>query len=263
MDPRGVANGRRLYGQDPGSYHAGRPDYPERVYEVLVDRCGLREGSRVIEIGPGTGLATARLLSLGARVTGVEVNAAMADYLGGTLGSQKLDVVVAPFEEAELADGAFDLAVAANAFHWIDPEVGAQRLRRLLVPAGWVASWGMLFDDPTRPDDLSPFLERLLGVSSTLASTPEALPFHLAEAAHLPELRRAGFVDIESEVIRSEVTMTPDQVRALYASMTIILRRPPGEQPGLLDAIEAIVRDEFGGHLERHFVTGLSTARNP
>lgn len=263
MNAPDPAFGRQLYGQDPRSYDAGRPDYPERVYEVLVQRCGLGDGSRVIEIGPGTGLATARLLSLGAHVTGVEANAGLAAHLQQTRSGKNLEVIVAPFEDAELAPGAFDLAAAANSFHWIEPGVGAPKLRRLLVPGGWVAVWDMLFDDPTRSDELAPFMERLLGVSSTFASPTGGLPFPLDEAGRLPELHQAGFLDVESEVIRSEVTMDAAQVRALYASMTIILGRPPGEQAQLLDAIEAIVRDEFAGRVERHFVTGLFTGRNP
>ncbi|HEX3841865.1 MAG TPA: class I SAM-dependent methyltransferase [Acidimicrobiales bacterium] len=263
MDAPDPAVGCHLYGQDPCSYDAGRPDYPERVYDVLVERCGLAVGSRVIELGPGTGLATARMLALGAHVTGVEVDPSMAAYLQESLGGKNLEVVVGPFEEAELTERAFDLAVAANAFHWIRPGVGGPKLRRLLVPGGWVAVWAMLFDDPTRPDALAPFMERLLGVSSTFASSAGDLPFRLDEAERLPELHQAGFLNVESEIIRSEVTMDAAQVRGLYASMTLILGRPPGEQAQLLDAIEATVRDEFGGHVERHFVTGLFTGRNP
>jgi SAM-dependent methyltransferase len=263
VDAPDPAFGRQLYGLDPPSYDAGRPDYPERVYEVLVQRCGLGDGSRVVEIGPGTGLATARLLSLGAHVTAVEANAAMAAYLQETHGDKHLEVVVAPFEEAELAEGAFDLAVGANSFHWIEPGVGAPKLRRLLVPGSWVAVWDMLFDDPTRPDELAPHMQRLLGVSSTFATPTGGLPFPLDEKGRLPELHQAGFLDVESEIIRSEVTMDAADVRALYASMTLILGRPPGEQAQLLDAIQAIVGDEFGGKVERHFVTGLFTGRNP
>lgn len=49
---------RQVYGTDPALYDAGRPDYPDRVYDVLMQRCGLQQGTRVLEIGPGTGLAT-------------------------------------------------------------------------------------------------------------------------------------------------------------------------------------------------------------
>jgi hypothetical protein len=39
-------------------YEAGRPDYPGRVYELLMTRCGLGPSSDVIEIGPATGRVT-------------------------------------------------------------------------------------------------------------------------------------------------------------------------------------------------------------
>jgi SAM-dependent methyltransferase len=256
-------DGRQVYGQDPASYRAGRPDYPQRVFDVLVDRCGLGEASRVLEIGPGTGLATARLLALGANVTAVEVNPSMATYLRETLPDDALQVVRSSFEDAPLMEASFDLAVAANAFHWVDQEVGPKRLRHLVVAGGWIAIWGMLFDDPTRPDDLAPSMQSLLGVSSIAAAEPGELPFHLDMSSRLPGLHNAGFVEVDNEVIRSDVTMTAAQVRALYASMTLILCRPRDEQAGLLDTIEGIVRDDFGGHVDRHFITILYTARNP
>src|SRR5438309_1460157 len=55
---------RRLFGGDPGGYDRARPDYPSRVYEILRARCGLRPGAATLEIGPGSGLATRRLLAL-------------------------------------------------------------------------------------------------------------------------------------------------------------------------------------------------------
>jgi len=58
--------GRRLFGADPIAYESARPGHAERVYELLVGRCGLRPGTNVLEIGPGTGQATRRLLDLGA-----------------------------------------------------------------------------------------------------------------------------------------------------------------------------------------------------
>jgi SAM-dependent methyltransferase len=259
----GPDNGQELYGQDPASYAAGRPDYPERVYDVLVNRCRLREGSRVVEIGPGTGLTTAKLLSLGASVTAVEPNASMARYLEQTLDGEALDVVVAPFEDAPLPAGSFDLAIAANSFHWVDPDIGPQKLGRLVAPGGWVAIWGMLFDDPTRRTEFSSALRDLLGPPLVSVTDPGHLQLLMDEAARLPSLRQAGFLDVESELIRSEVTLNAVQVRALYTSMTIILRRSPSEQPLLLDSIEGIVRDQFGGHVDLHFVTGLATARHP
>jgi hypothetical protein len=38
---------------------------------------------------------------------------------------------------------------------------------------------------------------------------------------------------------------------------------PPAEQGRALDALEALVREEFGGRTTRSLVTALYTARNP
>ena len=61
-----LSDGRHLFGNDPTTYAQARPDYPEALYDRLVTRCGLRPGTSLFEIGPGPGIATRRLLSLGA-----------------------------------------------------------------------------------------------------------------------------------------------------------------------------------------------------
>ena len=58
-----------------GLYHRGRRPYPDAVFELLVSRCGLRPGARVLDIGAGTGLATGPLLAAGAHVVAVEPGA--------------------------------------------------------------------------------------------------------------------------------------------------------------------------------------------
>ena len=58
--------GRVAFGDDPGSYHATRPGYPDWVFETLRERCRLAPGTATFEIGAGTGTATRRLLDFGA-----------------------------------------------------------------------------------------------------------------------------------------------------------------------------------------------------
>jgi hypothetical protein len=45
--------------------------------------------------------------------------------------------------------------------------------------------------------------------------------------------------------------------------MATVLRRSPTEQERLLDAIEQLAVDRFGGVVERRFVTALYTGRRP
>src|SRR6266540_6750627 len=107
---------RRLFGGDPGGYDRAQPDYPSRVYEILTARCGLRSGAATLEIGPGTGLATRRLLALGADpLVAVEPDARLAGFLAEVVqgAPTAIDIRVVPFEEVELPPASFDLVASA------------------------------------------------------------------------------------------------------------------------------------------------------
>ncbi|GAA2793130.1 class I SAM-dependent methyltransferase [Crossiella cryophila] len=258
-----VAQGRHLFGQDPESYDAGRPDYPDRVYEILTNECGLGPGTRVIEIGPATGLVTRRLLARGAAVTAVEPSAPLADFLRRTHDNSALEVITAPFEEAGLPEGGFDLAVAATSFHWVDLDTGLAKLRRIVRPGGWVALWWMMFEDPARPHAFDAAAEEILGMSPGTVMDPGGPPFQLDAELHRAYFAKAGFTEFGGEVIRSELRMDAARLRTLYASMALVLSHPPEERAQLLDALETLVHQRFGGEVVRPFVTGFYRARNP
>ena len=257
--------GRRLFGLDPAGYRAGRPDYPDAVYDTLVERCRLGPTTRVLEIGPGTGLVTRHLLRAGAHVTAVEPDPSMASYLRDTETSASLDVVISSFEEADITLDSFDLAVAATSFHWVDQEVGLAKLGRALRPGGWVALWWTLFRDPDQPDAFSQAVEQILGPATRGAfDEPGRRPFQLDESHRRRDMTRwAELDDVTSQLISWTCQLTPVQTRALYASMATVIRRPPDEQSRILDDVERLATDAVGGVFTRRFVTALYTGRRP
>jgi SAM-dependent methyltransferase len=259
--------GRRLFGLDASLYDSARPGYPERVYAILRERCGLAAGARVVEVGPGTGRVTRRLARAGAHVTAIEPDAALASYLSRVAASERLaiDVEAASFEDARLPAGAFDLGVAATAFHWVEQERGLRKARRLLAPGGWWAMWWNVFADDTRPD---PFGEATTPLLRELARGPSAgepgrPPFALDAQTRTEGLREAGFGEVRFETIRWVGRLDTAQVRALYATFSSIARLAPRRREELLDALAAIADDAFGGRVERPFQTALYTARAP
>lgn len=97
------AFGREAFGLDPAGYHAARAAYPDWVYEVLCNRCGLRQNVATFEIGSGTWIATRHLLKLGANpLIAVEPDNRLADFLCDKLKSEALTVVQTTFEDAVL-----------------------------------------------------------------------------------------------------------------------------------------------------------------
>src|SRR5436305_1335669 len=108
---------RGLFSSDAVAYDTGRPGYPEPVYDLLRQVCGLGPGADVVEVGPGTGQATGRLLDLDATVTAVELSADFAALLATRFDGRALSVTVGPFEDVALPQAAFDLVAAATSFH--------------------------------------------------------------------------------------------------------------------------------------------------
>jgi SAM-dependent methyltransferase len=252
------AEGRHVFGADPAFYDRARPRYPERVFEVLRDRCGLAPGKAVLEIGPGPGTATRRLLELGADpLVAVEPNRAFAAYLAKTTAGV-VSPIVASFEEAKLPESSFDLATAATSFHWIDPEIGLRKVRDLLRSGGWWAMWANLHGDQTEHDAFHRATTHVLGPSP-------AVPWRSAldADAHLEELAAAGFDEADHELIRWQVEFDADGIRDLYATFSPIARLPERERERLLDAVAQIAEAEFGGAVERAILTPLYTARRP
>jgi SAM-dependent methyltransferase len=258
--------GRRLFGLDPVAYDSARPGHAPRVYEILVERCGLAGGTRVLEVGPGTGQATRRLLEHGASpLLALEPDLALAAYLDTTL-SDRIEVVVTALEDAELSADSFDLAVAASSFHWVEEDLGLAKLFEALRSGGWVALWWTLFGEPGKPDAFieatSPLLEDLKA-SPTHATTPERAPHALDAEARLEALRAAGFENAEHEVVRWEARWNTRGIRALYGTFSPIARLKEPEKTEILDGVARIAEDEFGGQVERTLITSLYTALRP
>jgi SAM-dependent methyltransferase len=256
------AEARSAYGLDVAGYAAGRPEYPERVYEVLEKRCALQPGSVVLECGPGTGQVTRRLAEVGARVTAIEPDPAMAAYLRQALRGKEVDVVGASFEDVLVEDGSFNLVVAATSWHWVDQTVGLPKLGRIVQAGGWVALWWTIFADPERPDPFHDATYALLGEDRDrpIRTSQFQLDQH-GRRSDLVDL--GGFVNVESECISWTAHLNPSAVRALYASFINVRRLPDADRQRVLDSLEEIASVQFGGVVERPFVTVLYTGRQP
>jgi len=257
--------GREWFGSDPETYDAVRPGHPGEVYDILRDRCGLEPGSKVLEMGPGTGQATRRLLDLGVDpLVAIEPNPALADYLRATFG-ERVEVRVDTLEDAELEPDEYDLAAAASAFHWVEEDAGLAKLRDALRGGGWIALWWTSFGDELQPDPFSRALDPLFediphGPSGPSEGRP---PFARDAELRLAALAEAGFEEPTHDEVRWACEWDTQGIRGLYSTFSPLSALEPGRRKEFLDSVARIAEVEFGGRVEKPLVTSLYTARKP
>lgn len=123
------------------AYDAHRSGYPAALFADLVAIAGLKPGSRVLEVGCGSGQATTGFIAHGLDVTGVDpggalIAAARAKF-GGAVGFE-----VARFEEWERGLRRFALVAAAQSWHWVRAEAGFAKAADALASKGFLAIFG-------------------------------------------------------------------------------------------------------------------------
>ena len=129
------------FGADAERYDRARPGYPVALVERIV---AASPGPDVLDVGCGTGIAGRQFQAAGCRVLGVDPDARMAD-LARRSG---LDVEVATFETWDRAGREFDVVIAGQAWHWVDPVAGAAKAAQVLRPGGRLAVFWNAFEPP-------------------------------------------------------------------------------------------------------------------
>ena len=108
------------------------------AHEALIAASGIRSGSRVLDVGCGSGEFLRTLAQHGDVATGVDPAPGMV-ALARTL-APLADVRIAEAEDLPFADASFDVVTAVNALQFADDTVDAlAEFARVLAPGGFVA----------------------------------------------------------------------------------------------------------------------------
>lgn len=114
----------------------------------------LTADSVIADIGSGTGISARPFLENGNEVYGVEPNNAMRTAAEEFLfGFSNFHSVNGTAENTGLPGAFVDFIIAAQAFHWFEPETTRKEFLRILKPAGFVA---LIWNE--RQLDTTPFL---------------------------------------------------------------------------------------------------------
>src|SRR4051794_17819963 len=136
---------RRLWGTDPRAWAELAEAHNRPLFEAVLDAAGVTAGTRLLDVGCGSGLALQLAHERGAIVSGIDISP-------GLLGIARERLLDADLREGDMetlpfADEAFDAVVGINAFQFAGDPVGALREAKRVTSGPVVVS---LFAAPER-----------------------------------------------------------------------------------------------------------------
>jgi len=125
-------------------YDRYRPGYPQEIIDALIAETGISAGSLLLEIGAGSGKATAQLAGRGYEILCIDPGADLTAIGNERFTNESIRFETARFEEYDLPAQAFDLIFAAQAFHWVPQPIGYERCAYALKDNAFLAPfWNM------------------------------------------------------------------------------------------------------------------------
>jgi SAM-dependent methyltransferase len=243
-----VREPRLVFGEDPELYDRARPSYPAALIDALVPADG---GSvRVLDVACGTAKATVQLAQRGHYGLAVEADPAMAEVARRRLGSySNWEVIVSDFEAWEPSPSSFDLVCCAQAWHWIDPNVGFFKAHAALRPRGLMALW---WNRPDNNDDDSPLR---LAMDATYERLAPELPSRGIGAKGQPGLSGATsdlFEDPRCETFPWSQDYSADEWVDLMRTQSDHRLLPSDKLDALISAIHQTILDSGGVYRHRY-----------
>ena len=210
------------------------------LFAAVLRRLGLRDGTRLLDVGCGSGYAARMAAALGAEVTGLDITPELLAIARERVpaGDFRLgDMAALPF-----VDESFDAVVGFNAFQFADdPGAAVAEGRRVLRADGLLAA--TTFAEPER--NQSTALHLALGPLRETAPGPAHLPYGLSSPGGLERLvSQAGLEPVESgEVPLAWAHEDADRaIRAVLASgggaMAIEAAGEPAARAALSEAVK-------------------------
>jgi ubiquinone/menaquinone biosynthesis C-methylase UbiE len=241
-------------------YHEARPRYPFELLSTLVEIVGLNPGSRLLEIGPGTGQATMPLAQKGFNITAIELGESLAEVARHELRDYKnVEIISGAFEETILPKQSFDLVYAATSFHWIDASMRYSKTHTILKDKGHLS---IIHTNHVSDENGDTFFNASQPIFDRYGFTDKRQKPNLPKNRELkPENVDTNFFKvIHFQLFPIVITYTAKNFVKLLNTFSNHLAAEKKIQHAFYREIESLINEYFEGTIDKYFTMSLTIA---
>jgi ubiquinone/menaquinone biosynthesis C-methylase UbiE len=138
-----MGNNRELkeaFGNISNLYDTTRPSYPKQLVNDILNISRIPPKGKILEIGCGSGKATVLFAQKRYNITALDISGELVSIAKKNLSQlPNIQFIISQFEDADLPSNYYDLVISAQSFHWIEPDIGFQKVYDVLKDAGYLA----------------------------------------------------------------------------------------------------------------------------
>lgn len=247
QEPHRLREVAESFGVDAERYDRARPRYPDALIERVI---ATSPGVEFLDVGCGTGIGARQYRAAGCAVLGVDPDERMAEFARRS----GIEVEIGNFETWDPAGRTFDAVVAGQAWHWVDPVLGAGKAAQVLRPHGLLALYWHVFDPPGEVAEVFDDVLHRVSPDAPLQNHGPGLQYQNLETA-IAGIRTAdGFGEPEEWRFEWQRRYSRDEWLDHLPTTGQLTRLAPDEIATVLDAVGTAI-DSIGGGFTMHYVT--------
>ena len=237
-------NLKTTFNTAPTLYEDVRPGYPvERISDV-VDISGIKNNSRILEVGCGTGKATQSFAERGYELVCLDIGADLIAVAKEKLKAFPNVSFVEQAFEAWKSEDKFNLVISATAFHWVNPKVRYLKASEVLKSKGFLA----VFSNQHVRKDEGFFAESQSLYDKYYLPLTANRPTH---ATNFPGVE--AFQDPIKRVYPWTQTYSSEQYIKLLNTYSGHIALPDKNKRLLFEGIVNLIETKYNGQITKHY----------
>jgi ubiquinone/menaquinone biosynthesis C-methylase UbiE len=233
-------------------YERARPGYAHEAVTFIAHQLGIGPGTRVVDLGAGTGKLTRQLLSLGAEVIAVEPLHGMRSALSRAVPG--VQILEGRAEYVPLPDAGIDAIVAGQAWHWFDGPRALAEASRLLKPGGGMA---LLWNEY---DKRAAWMEEYSEIRRRAATRAGAKPpSHTGDDWRRAFAGNHDWTPIQKREFTHQAEATREEFVNRVFSSSVFAVLPQDEKEDVTSEILAMLGRAFGTRDQEHIAIPYTT----